>query len=296
MSSAAPRESHTERELKTRVAALEARVVWLEEMLRRVLGEPANHAQAAAEAAPPIVPNPMLDRFLLRTQPMPTLAFPHDLAFSGTLDAPPSEPAGRLAPWTLDLDDTLGGTSHAGPAPAPAPASVPASRAVPAASPSPVSAPARRDAAPAAPPPAFVPAPVAITPPARLAPRKEPVSLGITAAFSTLEDQIALAADAELAVATRRRPAAPRAQALPELLATGRLVPAPLLDVNCALEMLNPSILQQIMAIWHLPECATRLHRLLQEDRNSRAGLDPAVRDELEMLGDVRAMLTAQEA
>jgi hypothetical protein len=137
---------------------------------------------------------------------------------------------------------------------------------------------------------------VAITPPARLAPRKEPVSLGITAAFSTLEDQIALAADAELAVATRRRPAARRAEALPELLATGRLVPAPLLEVNCALEMLNPSILQQIMAIWHLPECAARLHRLLQEDRNSRAGLDPAVRDELEMLGGVRVMLTAQGA
>jgi hypothetical protein len=291
MSSAAPRESRTERELKTRVAALEARVVWLEEMLRRVLGEPANHAQAAAETAPPIVPNPVLDRFLLRTQPMPTLAFPPGSASSGMLDAPPSEPAGLLAPWTLDLDDTLGGMPHAGPAPA----SVPASRAVPVAS----SAPARRDVVPAAipaPPPAFAPAPVAITPPARLAPRKEPVSLGITAAFSTLEDQIALAADAELAVATRRRPAARRAEALPELLATGRLVPAPLLEVNCALEMLNPSILQQIMAIWHLPECAARLHRLLQEDRNSRAGLDPAVRDELEMLGGVRVMLTAQGA
>jgi hypothetical protein len=295
MPSAAPRESRTERELKARVAALEGRVVWLEEMLRRVLGEPANHAQAAAEAAPPIVPNPMLDRFLLRTQPMPTLAFPPGPASSDMLDAPPPEPAGLLAPWTLELDDTLGGMPRVGPASA----SVPAARAVPAASSASVSASARRDAAaaaPAAPPPAFVPAPVAITPPARLAARKEPVSLGITAAFSTLEDQIALAADAELAVATRRRPAAARVEALPELLATGRLIPTPLLEVNCALEMLNPSILQQIMAIWHLPECATRLHRLLQEDRNSRAGLDPAVRDELEMLGDVRAMLTAQGA
>jgi hypothetical protein len=123
-------------------------------------------------------------------------------------------------------------------------------------------------------------------------------SLGITAALATLDDKIAMAADAELSVATRKqRPASPAITLMPEMAATGRLPADRKMEVSSALETLNPSILQHIMSIWHLPECAARVQRLLSEDQghlSGRNGLDPAVREELILLGSVRAALTVQ--
>lgn len=371
------------RALQGRVATLEARVAWLEDALTRMLGEPdaamqqAAHCAPAAGAVPEIVPNPLLDRFLLRTQPMrsPFRVLPPAQAFAADpLRADNELPGAHASPLTaesaqapqplvLNLDEpaagdaftaaALAGSGAAAAALVAAPA-VAAYATVPAASAeaddlhSKLLAQAQRQveqhlrertrgavqpaaqAAPQSAAPSTVPAskpPVfslddgqevqaagaEIAPPAPAVPVPAPApeaaraqgatggafSLGITAAFETLEDKIAMAADAELAVATRKkRPAGPGIALLPEMAATGRLAADRKLEVCCALEMLNPSILQQIMAIWHLPECAARVQRLVSDDQGTgggRMGLDPAVREELILLGQLRAALSARQ-
>jgi hypothetical protein len=358
------------RALQGRVATLEARVAWLEDALTRMLGEPdaaahaALHARAqaqpGAQAVPEIVPNPMLDRFLLRTQPMrsPYLPSPAARAFAAAPlhGAEASCAAGSdlmlsaienfepVQPLVLNLDEpappapvdlqarllqqaqrqveqhlreraqaaSANDASREAPPAVPGPSvpaayMAPAAPIAPAAQPTPATpaAPAAHRAPPAhgaAPDPASAAAPSS-SPAAPSAPPASPsasardgFSLGITAAFETLEDKIAMAADAELAVATRKkRPAAPGIALLPEMASTGRLLADRKMEVCCALEMLNPSILQQIMAIWHLPECAARVQRLVSEDQghlSGRTGLDPAVRDELILLGRVRLALS----
>jgi len=353
------------RALRGRVATLEARVAWLEDALTRMLGEPdaaahaALHARtqapegaqavpAGTQAIPEIVPNPMLDRFLLRTQPMrsPYLLSPAARAFAAAPLHAEAEGGGDqqtgnfepAQPLVLNLDEPAAPAApvdlqarllqqaqrqmeqhlreraqasgndaarEAREAPADA-ACAPAAHAASAAqatsivraAPSANAAPPPRTASANAPANTPATAPVATALPA--APSASPrdgFSLGITAAFETLEDKIAMAADAELAVATRkRRPASPGIALLPEMAATGRLAADRKMEVCCALEMLNPSILQQIMAIWHLPECAARVQRLVNEDQghnSGRTGLDPAVREELILLGQVRVALTA---
>jgi len=86
----------------------------------------------------------------------------------------------------------------------------------------------------------------------------------------------------------KRSPAAPAIELSPELI---DLPPPPprRLEVCCALELLNPSILQQVTAFWSGAECELRLQRLIGEDFGGRMGLDPMVREELKLLCAISA-------
>ncbi|HEY4370994.1 MAG TPA: hypothetical protein VGN52_03570 [Burkholderiales bacterium] len=245
------RQHQLERDLACRVASLEARVAWLEDVLTRVLGQPAAN-QAPAEPTPlPAIGAP--DRFMLRTQPLSALRLETDGMLAppaSANDAPPAAGGLTLAAFTLADGEELPAAIARGPdgafsadyfIPAPAPTPAPA-------------------------------------PPAGL-------NLGITAAFETLEGKVAQAADAELVSVRKRGPAAPAIVIRPELM---QAPPAPRrIEGLCALELLNPSILQQVSSAWGTAACMPRLLRLIGEDCGGRMGLDPQVREELQLLAAI---------
>jgi len=252
------REHQLERDLKRRVASLEARVVWLEDVLARVLGQPA--ANEAGETPLPVISlaaaPASLDRFLLRTQPMSALARSPAVSVHGELETPAANGPAGFDAFLLPLESAENAPAAIAPA-----------------------APSMFTAADLAPGPT-VPRTAAA------------VNLGITAAFETLEGKVAEAAVAELASVRKRAPAAPAIAISLEMIDAP---PAPprRLDVRCALEVLNPGILQQVTAIWRNAECAARLHRLIDEDQGGRMGLDPLVREELQLLRAISASRAA---
>jgi hypothetical protein len=119
------------------------------------------------------------------------------------------------------------------------------------------------------------------------------IDLRLTGAFSTLEAQINQAADADLAATLKRAPLAPEIDLMPELLKTQRMPVSRKLEVQCALELLNPSILQQIITHWSRPDCGLRLQRLVADDHGGRMGLDPQVREEVALLAAVHELARA---
>ena len=200
------REHKLERDLKRRVASLEARVVWLEDVLGRVLGQPG--AANEASQAPPQSPGAPLDRFLLRTQPMSALAWPMLATAHGELVTLPAQ-----------------------------------------------------------------------------AKEGRPEAMMPFLAYPVGEGDVFIPS---------RQPAqsAPAIELSPELI---DLPPPPprRLEVCCALELLNPSILQQVTAFWSGAECELRLQRLIGEDFGGRMGLDPMVREELKLLCAISASRAA---
>ncbi|HEX4328261.1 MAG TPA: hypothetical protein VH105_15675 [Burkholderiales bacterium] len=263
------REHKQERDLKRRVASLEARVVWLEDVLARVLGQPAAEAANEMGQAQSPATSAALDRFLLRTQPMSALAWPLLATSHGELVALRPQ-AGDAAPEPMlpFLAYPVGEGDVFIPSPQEAPAALAA----------------------ATPAPMFdeidlAPAPV----PAGAAPSRPAFDLGITAAFETLEGKVAEAAVAELAGVRKRGFAAPSIDLSPDLPDPPAPAPPRRLEVCCALELLNPSILQQVTAFWSTAECELRLKRLIGEDFGGRMGLDPTVREELMLLCAISA-------
>jgi len=259
--------NYREHKLERRVAFLEARVVWLEDVLARVLGQPAANAEAANEAGrmPPQSPaaGAALDRFLLRTQPMSALAWPLLATAHGELATLPAQ-ANDSQPEVMMpfLAYPVGeGDVFIPSGPEAAAAAAPLLE--------------EFDLTPE-------PAPAATSRPAA-------VNLGITAAFETLEGKVAEAAVAELACVRKRGFAAPAIDLSPDLLDTPAPPPPRRLEVCCALELLNPSILQQVTAFWSTGECELRLQRLIGEDFGGRMGLDPMVREELKLLCAISA-------
>lgn len=282
------RQHQAERDLQRRVTALEARVAWLEDVLSRVVGQPAVSRKPAADDTPlPEIGQPgALDRFMLRTQPLaalnlasvhgeletlpsanddasPTAAAVAPVPIAITPPARPAVAAVAITPPAVSLDTfTLdeGGSLM--------PEAIP------------------RNADGVFAEDHFIPAPA---PAASAAAKPAAVSLGITAAFETLEGKVAQAADDELASVRKRGPAAPAIAIRPELINTQRQAQRTL-EVCSALELLNPSILQQVMVMWGKAECAPRLMRLIGEDFGGRMGLDPHVREELQLLIAISGM------
>jgi len=266
-----------EYQLQQRVIALESRVLWLEEALSRVLGEPS--AGAAARATPALSALEV-ERHLLRTRPMDARAWASleqsvhgTLAVLGstgaTLELMPLEPT----PPVRKLADTASRFAKITP---PAPRAPAAPDMLPPITVRPVAA-----APVAAPPAAAAPAP--------RAPAKPAINLGITAAFETLELKVADAAAEELGAGRKRGPDAPMIEILPDMLDAALLRPQSRpLYVRCALEEQVPSILQQLVATWRGPESDVLLKKLIREDHGSRLGLDPDVREELALLLGVR--------
>ena len=267
-----------ERDLKRRVATLEARVAWLEETLARVVGQPA-HAQAAAAAPLPAAP---LDRFMLRTQPMRTLSWPLGSTAPGQLNTLP-EP-GQAQAWSLEVGSAAQAAAAA-PQPGNADDLLEAFDQLPAADALKQGKFTLDDVGPEE---AASGAPLRRHRPTGQSAVPTTVNLGITAAYSTLEAKIAQAADAELAVARGRPAPAPQIEIMPELIDRAAPPPPRKLEVHCALEVLNPSILAQIVSIWAQPGCAVRLQRLIAEDSGGRMGLDPAVKEEVALLSAIR--------
>jgi len=264
-----------EYQLQQRVIALESRVLWLEEALSRVLGEPGAGVPARAT---PALSALEVERHLLRTRPMDARAWASleqsvhgTLAVLGstgaTLELVPLE----SSPSARKLSDTA--SRFAGITP-PAPRAPAAPDMLPPIMVRPV----------AAPPAAAAPAPK--VPPA---PSRPAINLGITAAFETLELKVADAAAEELGAGRKRGPDAPMIEILPDMLDAALLRPQSRpLYVRCALEEQVPSILQQLIATWRGPESDVLLKKLIRDDHGSRLGLDPDVREELTLLMSMR--------
>ena len=122
-------------------------------------------------------------------------------------------------------------------------------------------------------------------------------SLGITAAFASLDGRVAEAAEAESALA-RRPDLAPIVEIDPSLIEDAfalRAAPAPrppvrirqTLRLRCALEESHPSIVRKIEATWRSREGREYLQKLIISDRGDRAGFDPAVMSELLFLSEI---------
>jgi hypothetical protein len=238
-----------EPQLQQRVAMLEQRMVWLEHALA--------HLQGQRGAAAPALPADLLVNLAAAAPSAPAAPLAH---------APGRQPSAAAAP----------------------------DRAAPG-SPLPVQRPGQPAAAlpRITPPPAIVAAAVppaaAVAPPAPRAPAPAGFDLRLTGAFSTLEAQVQEAADLE-AAARDRRPAAPMLELNPELAATGRLLRAGnKLEVRCALEVQYPSVMQNLLKGWTSPAALTYLQRLIQQDTGGRLGVDPAVKEEIQVLYAIRA-------
>ena len=247
-----------EYQLQQRVAALESRVLWLEDALSRVLGEPGT---APARGAPAQT-GQELERHLLRTRPVDAHAWASlEQSVNGALAALGSSGT------TLEVTP---------PAPRNLPNSAQRVRVItPPHSMVEALKPKAQDASAA---PAALPAA-----------SKTAINLGITAAFESLELKVADAAAEELGAGRKRAPDATMVEILPDMIDAALLRPqARPLYVRCALEEQVPSILQQLIASWRGPESDALLKKLIREDHGSRMGLDPDVREELALLMAIR--------
>jgi hypothetical protein len=315
--------------LQRQIDTLEARVHWLEDAMAVVLGgtvTAAQDAQAAAVARDaetaaaigagadgkrPVAP--LLERFLLRTQPMRI-----DPAALGGFERTPapeaSAPGAAAPPFSLDIEP---GATPAPATLAPAAAVVPPT--VQAAAPpprAPAAAAEPRYSKPTPPPGVAVPVP-ACAPAAdiefdtaaldaamhapyggtELKPVKpakseeKGINLSFTAAFDTLDTSVDHAANEELeARLAQQRRAAPAITINPELAETARMrrLTRRKLDVRCSLEERHPSILQQLLVTWRKPESLTYLRRLILQDQGGRLGFDPFVKEEIVLLCALR--------
>jgi hypothetical protein len=225
-----------EHDMRRRVAVLEDRVAWLQDVLVRLLGEPdMRHLAGAALSLPkqaPPAPAPVAagadaERYLMRTQPLPALG---SVSYGAVLVP--------TAPAALAKAAPASATRKPGSAPAPA---------------------------------------------------KTPFNLGITAAFETLDLTVAAAAYEESAGPKRHKAEEPMFELNPELVDTGRLrTMCKKLEVRSALEERYPSVMQNLEKAWQAPESLAYLRRLIREDQGGRLGFDPAVKQEILLLGAVR--------
>jgi hypothetical protein len=218
-------------DLQHRIAALEDRVAWLQDVLVRLLGEPQmRHLVSAVlppeqqpRQAPPAPALSDAERYMMRTQPLSALDQAH-------IAAAPQAPL--LEPFSL--------------------------------------------AEPAATPAAA----------------KGTVNLGITAAFETLDLTVAAAAIAESAGPKRAKKDEPMFELNPELVDTTRMRGmCKKIEVRTALEERYPSIVQNLTKAWRAPESLAYLRLLIREDQGGRLGFDPAVKQEILLLGAIRETL-----
>lgn len=120
------------------------------------------------------------------------------------------------------------------------------------------------------------------------------LNLGITAAFASLDVQVAAAAAAELAL-MRPPDLGPMVDINPALIedAYARRAPKPKVrvvssrPVRSDLEDQYPKILQKLTFTWRSREGHDYLKKLIVSDRGDRAGFDPAVMSELMFLCDI---------
>lgn len=126
-------------------------------------------------------------------------------------------------------------------------------------------------------------------------PVARPDSLGITAAFATLDTRLAEAAEEEASF--RRQPDLTHLVPIRPELVDDRFERKPVeperprgpvrMFVRCALEVDHAKILTRLEMTWRTPECREYLNRLIVADRPDRAGFSPQVMTELLMLSEV---------
>lgn len=119
-------------------------------------------------------------------------------------------------------------------------------------------------------------------------------SLGLTAAFATLDTRIAAASDFESSL--RRAPdlshVVPIDASLiddafaPKVEVRSRKAPGTR-RIRASIEELHPGLLKRISLIWRSRECYEYLKKLIIDDRGDRNGFDPNVMSELLFLTQV---------
>lgn len=123
-------------------------------------------------------------------------------------------------------------------------------------------------------------------------PRTE--SLGLTAAFATLDSRVAEASDQESRLL--KKPDLSAEVLIDPSLIDEALVPLPAartrrapsnLPVRSSIEELYPSLLKRISMIWQSGECHQFLKKLIIDDRGDRNGFDPHVMSELLFLTQI---------
>lgn len=119
-------------------------------------------------------------------------------------------------------------------------------------------------------------------------------SLGLTAAFATLDTRIAAASDFESSLL--KKPdlshVVPIDASLiddafvPKVATRARRIPTTR-RIRSAIEELHPSLLKRVSAIWQSSECYEYLKKLIIDDRGDRNGFDPNVMSELLFLSQI---------
>lgn len=125
-------------------------------------------------------------------------------------------------------------------------------------------------------------------------PRKKSDSLGLTAAFATLDTRVAAASDFESSLLKKPdlSQVVPIDASLiddafaPKVEARARRIPTSR-RIRSSMEELHPGLLKRISAIWRSRECFEYLKKLIIDDRGDRNGFDPGVMSELLFLSEI---------
>lgn len=119
-------------------------------------------------------------------------------------------------------------------------------------------------------------------------------SLGLTAAFATLDSRVAEASDQESSLL--KKPGLSDEVLIDPSLIDEALMPLPATRtlrapsnrvVRSSIEELHPSLLKRISTIWQSGECHEFLRKLIIDDRGDRNGFDPHVMSELLFLTQI---------
>ena len=117
-------------------------------------------------------------------------------------------------------------------------------------------------------------------------------SLGLTAAFATLDTRIAAASDFESSL--RKAPDLSHVVPIDASLIDEAFVPkveartrSNTRRIRSSVEELHPGLLKRISLIWRARECYEYLKKLIIDDRGDRNGFDPNVMSELLFLTQI---------
>ncbi len=128
-------------------------------------------------------------------------------------------------------------------------------------------------------------------------------SMGLTAAFATLDSRLMAASDFESSL--RKAPDLSHVVPIDASLIDEAFVPKvearartrqATRRIRCSIEELHPGLLKRISAIWQSTECYEYLKRLIIDDRGDRNGFDPNVMSELLFLSQILEATTSRDA